>query len=51
MLNEYDNINRNIIFYVKEVRTRGHIVALAKQQCYDYINKLLLESVYFHKEQ
>ena len=34
ILNEYENIDRNIFFTVKEERrTRGHGVTLAKKQC------------------
>ena len=34
ILNGYENINRNILFTVKEKRrTRGHGVTLAKKQC------------------
>ena len=32
-LNGYENIDRNIRFSVKDKRTRGHGVALAKKQC------------------
>ena len=34
ILNEYENIDRNIFFSVKEEkRTRGHGITLAKKQC------------------
>ena len=33
ILNGYENIDRNIFFTVKEERTRGHGVTLAKKQC------------------
>ena len=34
ILNGYENIDRNIVFTVKEERrTRGHGVTLAKKQC------------------
>ena len=34
ILNGYGNIDRNIVFSVKEeIRTRGHGIALAKKQC------------------
>ena len=33
ILKGYENIDRNIFFTVKEERTRGHGVALAKKQC------------------
>ena len=34
ILNGYENIDRNIVFSVKEERmTRGHGIALAKKQC------------------
>ena len=34
ILNGYENIDRNILFTVKEARrTRGHGVILAKKQC------------------
>ena len=38
-LNGYENIDRNMFFTVKEERTRGHGVTLAKKQCrLDIIN-------------
>ena len=34
ILNGYENIDRNVLFLVKErIRTRGHGVTLAKKQC------------------
>ena len=33
ILNGYENIDRNIVFSVKEERTRGHGITLAKKQC------------------
>ena len=33
ILNGYENIDRNIFVTVKEERTRGHGVILAKKQC------------------
>ena len=34
ILNGYENIDRNIVFTVKEERTtRGHVVTLAKKPC------------------
>ena len=33
ILNGYENIDRNICFSIKEERTRGHRVTLAKKQC------------------
>ena len=32
-MNGYENIDRNILFSVKEERTIGHGVTLAKKQC------------------
>ena len=40
ILNGFDNIERNILFSVKEERrTRGHGITLAKKQCRLYIRK------------
>ena len=33
ILNGYENIERDIVFSVKEERTRGHGVTIAKKQC------------------
>ena len=33
ILNEYENIDRNVLFSVKEERTRGHGVTLANKHC------------------
>ena len=33
ILSGYENIVRNMFFSVKEERTRGHGVTLAKKQC------------------
>ena len=43
ILNGYTNIDRNILFSVKEERrTRGHGVTLAKKQCRLYIRIVLI---------
>ena len=47
ILNGYENIDRNILFSVKEERrTRGHGITLAKKQC-----RLDIRKFHFHKEQ
>ena len=41
ILNGYENIDRNILFSVKEERRiRGHGITLAKKQCRLYIRKV-----------
>ena len=40
ILNGYKNIDKNIFFTVKEERTRGHGVTLAKKQCRLDIRKI-----------
>ena len=41
ILNGYGNIDRNILFSVKEERrTRGHGITLAKKQCRLYIRNI-----------
>ena len=46
ILNGYENIDRNILFSVKEERrTRGHGVTLAKKQCRLDIRKLSQRTV------
>ena len=47
ILNGYENIDRSILFSIKEERrTRGHRITLTKKQCRLYIRKF-----HFHKEQ
>ena len=44
-LNGYENIDRNNFLSVKEERTRGHGVTLAKKQCRLDIRKLSQRTV------
>ena len=40
-MNGYENIDRNIVFSIKEERrTRGHGVTLAKKQCSQDVRKI-----------
>ena len=46
ILNGYTNIDRNVVFSVKEENTTGHGITLAKKHC-----KLDIRKFHFHKEQ
>ena len=49
ILNGYENIDRDILFTVKEKsRTRGHVFTLAKKQCRLYIINISASSVYIY---